>query len=73
VNQDRRLKLAVSIAGVFVSLFASWCAWRLVLRMTNNREDAAFYFVLVGLVTGGAFMRWIWEPLLEVLERRRRR
>jgi hypothetical protein len=65
MNQGKKLRLAVWITGVFVSLLAAgWCAWRLVLRVTNNGEDAAFYFILVGLVTGAAFMHWIWDPLL---------
>lgn len=71
--QDSKLRLAAWMTGVFVSLFVGWCAWRLVLRLTNNGEDAAFYFVLVGLLTGAAFMRWVWDPLLQVLERRSRR
>jgi hypothetical protein len=70
----KNLRLAAWITGlfgVFVSLFVGWCAWRFVLRLTNNGEDAAFYFVLVGLVTGAAFMRW-GDTLLQMLDRRRR-
>jgi hypothetical protein len=75
-DQDYKLKLAVGIIGVFVSLFAGWCAWHLVLRGTNNGEDVAFYFVLAGLVTGALFLKWVWNPLEQVLhelERRRER
>jgi hypothetical protein len=42
VNEDNKLKLATCIMGVFVSLFASWCAWRLVLGLTNNAEMQRF-------------------------------
>jgi hypothetical protein len=73
VSQDNRLRLAAWTTGVFGSLFTGWCAWRLVVRLTNNAEDAGFYFVLVGLLTGAVFMRWVWDPLLQVLERRRKR
>lgn len=72
VNQDNKLKLAVWIVGIFVSLFAGWCAWRLVLSGTKNNADAVFYFGLTALLTGAAFMRWVWDPLLEMLERRNR-
>lgn len=73
MNQVNKLRSAVSITGVLVSLLAGWCAWSLVLRLTNNGEDAGFYSVLLGLLTGAAFMRWVWDPLLQMLERRSRR
>lgn len=73
MNQDRKLRAAVWIVGVFVSLFAGWCAWRLALSGTKNDADAVFYFGLMALLTGAAFLHWIWDPLLRVLEQRRRR
>jgi hypothetical protein len=52
MNQGNKLRLAVWTTGVFVSLLAGWCIWLLVLRMTNNGEDATFCSILVGLLTG---------------------
>ena len=64
------LTMAIPIAGCVATFLVGWCAWRLVLALTQNAAFANLCFVLAMLVSGAAFIRWVWVPLRPAIKRR---
>jgi hypothetical protein len=63
------LTLAVPVAGILASFLVGWCASRFVLTVTQNSDYAAVCFGAGMLLTGGAFIYWVWVPLRPAIKR----
>jgi hypothetical protein len=64
------LTLAIPIAGFVVTFLVGWCVWRFVLALTRNADFANVSFGLGMVVSGAAFIRWVWVPLRPAIKRR---
>jgi F0F1-type ATP synthase membrane subunit c/vacuolar-type H+-ATPase subunit K len=63
------LTLAIPIAGIGASFLVGWCISRVVLSVTRN-DGAAYLSFFVGMVvTGAAFIYWVWVPLRPAIKR----
>jgi hypothetical protein len=63
------LTLAIPIAGILASFFVGRTAQRLMLVLTGNDDYAGTCFVAGMLLTGGAFVYWVWVPLRPAIKR----
>jgi hypothetical protein len=63
------LTMAVPVAGILASFFVGWSARRLVVALTGNDDYASVCFVAGALLTGGAFVYWVWVPLRPAIKR----
>jgi hypothetical protein len=62
--------MAIPIAGFVATFLVGWFAWRFVLALTQNADFANLCFALGMLVSGAAFIRWVWVPLRPAIKRR---
>jgi F0F1-type ATP synthase membrane subunit c/vacuolar-type H+-ATPase subunit K len=63
------LTLVIPIAGIGAAFLVSWCISRVVLSVTRN-DGAAYLSFFVGMVvTGAAFIYWVWVPLRPMVKR----
>jgi hypothetical protein len=62
--------MAIPIAGFVASFLVGWCTWRFVLALTHNANLANLCFILGMVVSGAAFIRWVWVPLRPAIKRR---
>ena len=63
------LTLVIPIAGIRAAYLVGWCASRFILAVTRNGDYASFSFGLGMLLTGAAFIYWVWVPLRPAIKR----
>jgi F0F1-type ATP synthase membrane subunit c/vacuolar-type H+-ATPase subunit K len=63
------LTLVIPIAGIGVAFLVGWSASRFMLAVTGNDDYAASAFGLGLLLTGAAYIYWVWVPLRPVVKR----